>query len=133
MTDAFGATIEDLAAQYNEQIRHVREMYGRRNELASEAWSPDGLVGVTVGPHGQVRAIELNPRVYRKLSPSELAQSIMEQIGRATAVVSQQAKELMEPFMPADLPYEEIFGENVNLDAFLPQPVELREGSDRPE
>ncbi|MDP9842152.1 hypothetical protein J2853_001363 [Streptosporangium lutulentum] len=29
----------------------------------------------------------------------------MEQIGRATAAASQQAKQLMEPLIPGDLPY----------------------------
>jgi hypothetical protein len=67
----------------------------------------------------------LNPRAHRILSTSELAGSIMEQIGRVTAAASQQEKQLMEPQMSGDLPYEEIFDANVSLDSFLSQPAEL--------
>lgn len=123
MTDVFRATIDELAGEVNRQIARVRETYARLGEVESTATSADGLVSVTVGSNGQVRGIELNPRVYRKLDPSELAGSIMAQVDRATAVVSEERKKLMEPLMPDGVPYEEVFGERITLDAFLPQPV----------
>ncbi|MEU6711198.1 hypothetical protein ABZ897_06915 [Nonomuraea sp. NPDC046802] len=51
----------------------------------------------------------------------------MAQIGQATADVSERRRRLMEPLMPEGVPYQEVFGENVDLDAFLPRRVETAE------
>ncbi|WP_327585501.1 YbaB/EbfC family nucleoid-associated protein [Nonomuraea sp. NBC_00507] len=124
MADAFEAEIRELAGEINQQIARVREAYGELSALEHTARSADGMVSVTVGRHGQVRAIELNPRVYRTLSPSQLAEAIMQQAGKATAAVSEQSKELLKPLMPEGVPHEEVFGEHATLDAFFPSPVE---------
>ncbi|GGQ02571.1 YbaB/EbfC family nucleoid-associated protein [Streptosporangium pseudovulgare] len=125
MSDEFRRTMEELAEEYNRQAAQLRETYGRLNELNVTAQSDDGMVSVTVGPRGQVQDLTLDPRVYRKLSPSELARAIMEQIGAATGEVADQTKELMAPFLPEGLPYEEVFGEGASFESFLPQPVAL--------
>ncbi|MEV0590889.1 YbaB/EbfC family nucleoid-associated protein [Nonomuraea cavernae] len=125
MSDEFRSAVEELAAEYNRQAVHLREAYGKLTTLSAVGKSDDGMVTVTVGPRGQVRDIVLNPRVYRKLSPSELSQSIMKQISVATSEVAERTKELMGPFVPEGLPYEDIFGDGAGLEAFLPQPVEF--------
>ncbi|MFJ2030194.1 YbaB/EbfC family nucleoid-associated protein [Streptosporangium sp. NPDC087985] len=123
MSDEFRTAIEELADEYNRQAAQLRETYGKLNELTVTACSDDRMVTVTVGPRGQVQDIEFDPRVYRKLSSAELSQSIMEQIGVATGEVSARTRELMAPFVPDGLPYEELFGEGASFDSFLPQPV----------
>ncbi|MCC5578080.1 YbaB/EbfC family nucleoid-associated protein [Microtetraspora sp. AC03309] len=75
MSDAREAMIESLTEEYI-RAGPAREMYGRLGELTVTSHSEDGMVTVTVGPRGQVRNIELDPRVYRKSSPSELSHSI---------------------------------------------------------
>ncbi|MEV4247455.1 hypothetical protein AB0J63_29065 [Streptosporangium canum] len=72
-----------------------------------------------------MQGIELDPRVYRKLSPSELSRSILEQIGVAAAEVSAETQRLVGPLVPEGLPYEEIFGEGASFESFLPQPLNL--------
>ncbi|WP_433511909.1 YbaB/EbfC family nucleoid-associated protein [Nonomuraea sp. CA-143628] len=124
MTDAFRATVEELAGEYNQQLLRVQEAYGQLDQLQSVARSKDGMVEVTVGPHGQIRSLDLDPRVYRKLSPSELTEAIMELIAEATGEVAEQTRRLMQPLMPDDLPFEQAFGENATLEAFLPRPVD---------
>ncbi|MEU8355549.1 YbaB/EbfC family nucleoid-associated protein [Nonomuraea sp. NPDC048882] len=124
MTGVFRATVEELAGRVDQQVRRVREAYEEINAIESTATSPDGLIQVTVGPQGQVRSIDLNARVYRKLSAKELADALMRQIDRATADVTERRRRLMEPLMPEGLPYDQVFGENVTLDAFLPSPVD---------
>ncbi|MEU4698706.1 YbaB/EbfC family nucleoid-associated protein [Nonomuraea dietziae] len=124
MADAFEAEIGELAGQINQQMARIREAYGELSAMEHTACSVDGMVSVTVGRHGQMRGIELNPRVYRTLSPSQLADTIMHEVNKATAAVSEQSKQLLQPLMPESLPYEEIFGERAMLDAFLPGPVE---------
>ncbi|MEU1725228.1 YbaB/EbfC family nucleoid-associated protein [Nonomuraea sp. NPDC005692] len=125
MSDEFGLTVEALAKEYNRQARELRTAYGKLSELVATAESRDGLVSVTVGPRGQVQDIALDPRVYRKLAPSQLARSIMEQIGAATEQVAGRTKELMTPFMPKGLPLEEVLGEGAGIESFLPKPVRL--------
>ncbi|WP_433244257.1 YbaB/EbfC family nucleoid-associated protein [Streptosporangium sp. CA-135522] len=125
MNDEFQMAMEGLADEYNRQAAQLRDTYGRLNELTATAQSDDRMVTVTVGPRGQVQGIELDPRVYRKLSPSELTRSIMEQIGVATGEVSARTQELMAPFVPDGLPYEELFGEGASFESFLPQPMNL--------
>ncbi|MDP9848663.1 YbaB/EbfC family nucleoid-associated protein [Streptosporangium lutulentum] len=117
-------TVEGLAGQVNQQVERVRETYEALNSIESTMGSSDGMISVVVGPQGQVRDIELDPRVYRKLSATELADAIMEQINRAAAAVSEQRRHLLEPLMPDGLRYDQVFGENVTLDAFLPSPVD---------
>ncbi|MDP9841441.1 YbaB/EbfC family nucleoid-associated protein [Streptosporangium lutulentum] len=124
MADVFQATVEKLAVQVNQQVQRVRETYDAVNAIESTVTSADGTISVTVGPQGQVRAIDLNARVYRKLAATELAAAIMEQINRATTDVTERRRRLMEPLMPEGLRYDQVFGENVTLDAFLPPPVD---------
>ncbi|WP_433216419.1 YbaB/EbfC family nucleoid-associated protein [Microtetraspora malaysiensis] len=124
MADAFDVGIRELATEINQQMARVREAYGELSVMEHTARSADGMVSVTVGRHGQMLGLELNPRVYRTLSSSQLADTIMQEVNKATAAVSEQSKELLQPLMPESVPYEEAFGEQVMLDAFFPKPVE---------
>ncbi|NUR92691.1 MAG: YbaB/EbfC family nucleoid-associated protein [Nonomuraea sp.] len=105
-------------------MTRVREAYGKLAVLEHTARSADGMVAVTVGRNGQLRGIKLNPRAYRHLSPTQLADAIMLQAGQAATAVSEQSRELLEPLMPEGLPYDQVFGERATLDGFLPGPVE---------
>ncbi|MFI7424109.1 YbaB/EbfC family nucleoid-associated protein [Nonomuraea sp. NPDC049684] len=124
MADAFEAEVSALAGEINQQVARVREAFGELSALEHTARSADGMVTVTVGRHGQLRGIELNPRAYRNLSPTQLADAIMQQANAATAAVSEQSRQLLDPLMPDNLPYEDVFGERATLDAFFPGPVE---------
>ncbi|QFY05374.1 YbaB/EbfC family DNA-binding protein [Nonomuraea phyllanthi] len=124
MADAFEAEISELAGEINQHLTRAREAYEELAALEHTARSEDGMVSVTVGRHGHLRGIQLNPRVYRALSPSELADAIMRQAGEATAAVSERGRRLLTPLMPEGVPYEEIFGERATLDPFFPGPVE---------
>ncbi|MEV1173000.1 YbaB/EbfC family nucleoid-associated protein [Nonomuraea sp. NPDC049784] len=121
-TDEPWRLLEQLVQEVNRQTEQLKKMQEKVRELSATARSKDGMVTVTVGPRGEVRTIELDPRVYRKLSPSELSASIVDQIGRATRQVSGDMKELMEPFGVPDLPFEDLFGEGTSFESFLPHP-----------
>lgn len=125
LNDEFRLTVEALAQEYNRQVDELRVAYAKLSELTATAESRDRMVSVTVGPRGQVQDIKLDPRAYRKLSPSQLAGTIMEQIRAATEQVAARTEELMAPFMPEGLPLEEVLGEGASIESFLPQPVKL--------
>lgn len=130
-TDEPWRLLEQLVQEVNQQTEQLRETHEKVRELSATATSKDGMVTVTVGPRGEVLAIEFDPRVYRKLSPSELSASIVAEIGRATRQVSGQMKELMEPFVP-DLPFEDLFGAETSFESFLPQPGTPEQGDRGP-
>lgn len=113
--------LEQLVQEVNQQTEQLERMHEKVRELSATVRSDDGMVTVTVGPRGEVRAIDFDPRVYRRLSPSELSALIVAEIGRATRQVSDQMRELMRPFVP-DLPFEDLFGEGTSFESFLPRP-----------
>ncbi|WP_049570411.1 YbaB/EbfC family nucleoid-associated protein [Nonomuraea sp. SBT364] len=123
--------LEQLVQEVNQQTEQLARMQEKMRDLSATARSKDGMVTVTVGPRGEVRTIEFDPRVYRKLSPSELSALIVEQIGRATSQVSGEMKELMHPFVP-DLPFEDLFGDGTSFESFLPGPGTPQPGDPRP-
>ncbi|TDC02309.1 YbaB/EbfC family DNA-binding protein [Nonomuraea longispora] len=113
--------LEQLVQEVNQQTEQLKQMQEKVRDLSATSRSKDGMVSVTVGPRGDVRTIDLDPRVYRKLSPSELSASIVEQIGKAARQVRGDMKEVMEPFVP-DLPTDDLFGEDMSFEAFLRRP-----------
>jgi DNA-binding protein YbaB len=123
MADAFEATIEEMARDIDQEVARVRETYAEYNAIEHTSRSKDGLVTVTVGTGGRLRGIELHPRVYRSLSPSELAEAIMRQAGLASAEVAERSRTLMAPLMPDTEHLDALFGEDPGLDPFLPGPA----------
>ncbi|GAA3546293.1 hypothetical protein GCM10022419_028040 [Nonomuraea rosea] len=115
--------LDQLVQEVNQQTEQLKQVHEQVSRLSVTVRSSDGLVSVTVGPRGEVRAIDFDPRVYRKLSPSELSALTVEQIQRATRQVSGEMKELMEPFA-SDLPFEDLFGEGTGFESFLPREPE---------
>ncbi|MCF6468990.1 YbaB/EbfC family nucleoid-associated protein [Nonomuraea sp. MG754425] len=125
MSEEFRTAIEDMAKEYNQQAVRLRAAYGKLVELTATAESADRMITVTVGPRGQVQRIDLDPRVYRRLSPSQLSRAILEQIGAATSDVAEQTEQLMRPFVPKGLPFDQLYGDGASFESFLPQPVRL--------
>ncbi|MFG1698202.1 YbaB/EbfC family nucleoid-associated protein [Nonomuraea sp. NPDC049309] len=123
MADAFEATIEEMAREIDQEVARVRETYAEYNAIEHTSRSKDGLVAVTVGSGGRLLGIELNPRVYRSLSPSELAEAIKRQADLAAAEVAERGRALMAPLMPDTEHLDALFGENPGIDPFAPGSV----------
>ncbi|MEV4185456.1 YbaB/EbfC family nucleoid-associated protein [Streptosporangium canum] len=118
--------LEKLVKEVNRQTEQVQGMHEKARDMSASATSDDGMVTVTVGARGDVHKIDFDPRVYRKLSPSELAASLIEQIGAATRTLSGELKEAMQPLAPADLPFDDLLGEGVDFPSFLAQAMTPR-------
>ena len=116
------ASLEGLMEDYGRRIERLRKMQQDLREVGATAKSKDGLVTVVVGPRGRVQDITLDPRVYRRLSTSELSQTIMSLIGEATSDVADQMQKIMAPFMPEGMAFDEVLGEKGDLTMLLPQP-----------
>lgn len=72
----------------------VTEIYRVWDGLASIeviAESGDGYVAATVGPRGELRALVLDPRIYRMPDARVLAETVLDTITTASVLARQQA------------------------------------------
>ncbi|MEV0198165.1 YbaB/EbfC family nucleoid-associated protein [Nonomuraea sp. NPDC050691] len=120
MHDDLQATIESLVEEYGRQFREVNEAHARLSEVTATV--SNGDVTVTAGPQGRIDEIVFHPRVYGRLSPTELARAVQEQIARAQAEVAERSHEIMAPLMPEGLDDEDLAGGAFDLGALLPDP-----------
>lgn len=95
------AHIDELLAEYRDKRAQLRELQERLASAEATACAADDMVTVTVGPQGQLKNVEFNPRVYRRLSPSELADAVLEAAQRAADEVRDQMRSAMEPLEPS--------------------------------
>jgi DNA-binding protein YbaB len=123
----FPALLEGLMKDYSERAEQLMEMRQKLDEAVATASRGDGMVTVVVGPRGQVRDIRFDPKVYRKLTPSELSESIMKLIAEATADVTRQMQEIMTPFIPEGLSYDQVLGEEGDFTKLLPAPPRIKD------
>jgi len=82
----------------------VRQAVQRVGELRVSAGSADGLVLVEVGAHGQLQRMRLDPEVYKRVPPAELAEVITGLVRIAAADAAERAREIMGPVLPGGLP-----------------------------
>lgn len=120
MHEELHAQLEAMVEEYNQQAVQIREAYDRLREVESSATSKDGLVTVKAGPQGRIMSIDLDPRITKKLSASEISASLMEQIQAATADVTQQTHRLMAPFVPEGVDIEQLLDPETDFGSALP-------------
>lgn len=104
-------------------------------ELTATAESPDGLVAATAGPYGQVRALDLDPRIYRTRDPEALADSVLAAVRAATEAAAREVFDVVADLLPAhadpadtDLSIDPLLHELDLLIASQPEPE--RRGDD---
>lgn len=68
--------------------------------LTETAYSDDGLVRVTVGAHGELKDLVLDPRIYRSSDAAILAATIVGTVNRAVAAAANRMVEMTEPLLP---------------------------------
>ncbi|KJK43450.1 hypothetical protein UK23_33240 [Lentzea aerocolonigenes] len=107
-------------AELADDIRRIqREMAG----VEATAESDDGLVSVTVGPRGELVAVELDPRVYRNPDATGLAAEIVRVAGEATRAAQRKTVSRLGRLLPAD-------GTDVDFDPVLHQLDRVADGQE---
>lgn len=109
------AEFEHLATEYDRARRHLQTMQERLQASSSTAKSDDGLVSVTVGPRGNLTKLEIHARAYKRLSPSELAESIVKTADKAVGQAVAEFQELLKPFVTTDVPLEKLLRGEVDM------------------
>ncbi|MFJ6672012.1 YbaB/EbfC family nucleoid-associated protein [Actinosynnema sp. NPDC091369] len=85
--------------------RTAEEVWRVNRALAAievTASSDDGLVDVTVGPDGAMRALRLDPRLYRAPDAAALARAVTRAAQAAAGSAHRAAFDVLKPLLPAD-------------------------------
>ncbi|MER5605375.1 YbaB/EbfC family nucleoid-associated protein [Micromonospora tulbaghiae] len=94
----FGAAMEGLLRQAQEQQRRLADLQRQRAELRVTGESPDGLVRVTVDGDMKVGDIELNARAMR-LDSFSLAEAMHAAIDAAYAAFEERQREMLSEML----------------------------------
>ena len=121
MRPEWQAHIEELLGEYRKKRADLQKLQETMASAEATVTAADEMVTVRVGPQGRLLGLEFNPRVYRKLSPSELAETVLAAVQEATAQVADQVRAATEPLAPDDASYEPVTGERLDLSKFLPE------------
>ncbi|MFD0900997.1 YbaB/EbfC family nucleoid-associated protein [Actinomadura sediminis] len=94
------AHIDDLLQTYQEKRRQIQDMQSKLEAIEAEAEAADGMVKVKVDQQGRLTALELDPRVQRRLGATELSEAIMEASKDAQRQVTEQIQDAMRGLTP---------------------------------
>jgi len=121
MISAMRARMEQLLGEYDKVRANLAAMRSRIRAAEGSARSKDGGITLTVGPQGALRALAIEPRAYRNLSPTELAEEIVRLSAQATADVRRQLQAVMAPFLPTGVTYEQVADGSLDPGPWAPE------------
>lgn len=94
------------AADAMARVEKARQSYADlRRELSAltvTTTSADGHVTATVGAHGRLVALDLDPRIYRRPDSRRLAETITATVQRAADAAAGKVAALCRPFFPEE-------------------------------
>ena len=106
--DRMRAQLDQLVEQYDAARRSLADAHGKVREVNGRAQSPDRLITAVVSARGALRELRLNPKVYRKLAPSQLAGAIVNVVREAAADASAQVGAVLRPMLPPGVDADDI-------------------------
>lgn len=95
------------AAERERMVRAVRSVQRELAAVEATAETDDGMVTATVGPRGELRALELDPRVYRTRDPDELAEDILRTVRSAEDDAAHAAYDAATEVLPPHTRFED--------------------------
>lgn len=108
LVSAMRARMEQLLGEYDSVRANLARLRSRLAEVEGSARSADGTIELTVGPQGALRNLRIDPRAYRKLSPTELADEIVRLSGEAAGDARRRLADVMAPFLPPGVAYDQV-------------------------
>jgi DNA-binding protein YbaB len=100
MLPEWQAHIDELLERYRQKRDQLRDVQRTADAATATVTTEDEMITVTVGPRGRLVGLELNPRVYRRMSPSELAAAVLSAAGEASAQVDGQVRAALASLRP---------------------------------
>jgi DNA-binding protein YbaB len=94
------AQVDELLADYRRSREQLASMQKSLAAISESVTSSDGLVKATVGAHGTLTDLTIADAAYVRLSPSDLAKSIVRTVAAATTKASETANRTVSPLLP---------------------------------
>ncbi|WP_414945014.1 YbaB/EbfC family nucleoid-associated protein [Amycolatopsis sp. cmx-11-32] len=95
-------TFTDRRAGYARTEQRLRDQQRRMAEVRATAESEDELISATVGGHGELVELRLDPRVFRVPDSAGLARAITGTIHRAAELAQEEGFAIIEEHFPAE-------------------------------
>lgn len=119
MREDLQAHLDELMEQYQAKRAQLQELHQRMGAAEATVTAADGMVTVRVGAQGRLTGLEFDPRVYRRLSPSQLAECVLAAVQEASGQVGEQMKAALEPLVPDGTSYGDMG--SIDLSRVLPE------------
>jgi DNA-binding protein YbaB len=104
MDEAFSsgsrAFVDELVGQVRHMLDDVSQLQAELGDMRVEVWSPDRLVGATVGAQGRLVDLSLDARVFRKADSVALAATIQSVVARGQAEAERKEAQIRRRVMP---------------------------------
>ncbi|MFC6022186.1 YbaB/EbfC family nucleoid-associated protein [Plantactinospora solaniradicis] len=100
--DISAGELSGRLAEYSRLTDDVLAMRDGIDKIRVTAESPDGLVAATVGGRGELRDLELDPRIYREPDAAALARTIVGTIRDAAGAAAQDAARIAARLIRAE-------------------------------
>lgn len=100
-TAAARARLEQLLGDYESLRKNLSATQRRMRALSGRAQTSDGSVKVAVDSRGKPTELDIDPKAYRRYSPSQLGAEILRLIDEAGREVAAGSAKLLAPFLPA--------------------------------
>ncbi|HEX3814591.1 MAG TPA: YbaB/EbfC family nucleoid-associated protein [Mycobacteriales bacterium] len=96
------ALAEEMEGKLQRLLKEAPKLQERARALQTTVKSRDGLVTATVGSHGQLIRLDIDPRIYRRPDARALADTITDTIHRAGTKAQEGIVELFAPLIPRE-------------------------------
>jgi DNA-binding protein YbaB len=117
---ALRARLDELLGDYDRLRKNLAGAQRRMRTMTATAASSDGSVTVSVDFRCRLAGLTIEPRAYRRYSPSQLAEEIQRLAGQAAAQVTGEMAEVMAPFLPAGVSYAGLMSGEADVSALSP-------------
>jgi DNA-binding protein YbaB len=118
------ARMEELLGEYEQLKRNMSAAHRRTRAMSGSASTTDTTVTVRVDSQGRPTGLEIDPKAYRRYSPSQLASEILRLHREASRDVASRVGEVMAPFLPEGVSYERLSAGDVDPSEWaVPQPL----------
>jgi DNA-binding protein YbaB len=101
MRPEWQAHIDELLERYRQKSDQLRAAQRAVGTASATVTTEDEMITVTVGSRGRLIGLEFNPRVYRRMGPSELAAAVLAAAGEASSQVDGQVRAALAPLRSA--------------------------------
>jgi DNA-binding protein YbaB len=114
--DRLRAQLDHLLGQYDALRKSLSNAHASMQTVRGRAESDDHLVSATVDAQGKLSALHFDPKVYRKLSPSQLTEVVVDVVRRAGADAAEQLAAVLAPMLPDGAPVADLVSGDMGWD-----------------